>query len=112
MAIVAALSWPNATRAMILEKTKTNVAQADFHVHSDGQDKDGIRDCILAAIEEWRGNVKASHLSRAALNQIDATASSGYGYLLPGLIEDDTFVNFSWSVEIGPRGRVSIEQTA
>jgi hypothetical protein len=86
--------------------------QADFHVNSDGQDEDGIRDCVLAAVKEWRGKVKASHLSRAVVNQLDAVASSGYGYLLPGLIEDDTFVDFNWRVEVGSRGRVAIEQTA
>jgi hypothetical protein len=86
------------------------VGQRDFHVITDGHDKEGIRDCFEAAVDQWKGKVKSSHLALAVLNQLDAESTAGYACLWPGLIEDFTFVDYTWRVEIGPRGRVSIRQ--
>jgi hypothetical protein len=85
------------------------VAQADFRVHTDGHDSEGILDCIKAAIAEWKDKVAPVELARAAINQLLAESTSDYTYLFSGLFTDQVSIDYTWLVQIDCTGEATIK---
>ena len=78
----------------------------DFHVKSDGWDKETIKDCVKEYVQQARKYTKTGWFD---VTVVDAIASeSASDYYAPfglGLID---LAEYMWSIEIGPRGGVTI----
>ena len=79
----------------------------EFSVKSDGRDKETIRLCVRAYVNEAKGKVKPDYLAKVVVDAITAEACRDY-YAPFGL----GFVyraDYHWKVTIGKRGGVKIK---
>ena len=82
------------------------IENREFNVRNDGGDKETIRDCIKEYVDKIKSQVKSSYLVTAV---IDAIVSESAGdYYAPFALGYCEMPDYQWTVQIGPRGSVTI----
>jgi hypothetical protein len=78
----------------------------EFHIRSDGWDKETITDCVREYTAEIKAKVRSEYLATAVTNAIIADAARDY--YAPFSMGYVNLASYHWKVKIGPRGGVKI----
>ncbi len=78
----------------------------EFHVRSDGWDKETIRDAVREYVKEAKGKVKCGYLATVVVDAI--VSESARDYYSPFALGFCEFPSYQWKIEVGKRGGVKI----